>query len=155
MAEPISWEALQAIKGLLQKIDGSTGWHTAIGQGVILTDRSRLKLEGNAPVTLVVAGELGVSAAASSGRTTVSEMDLTIEVAVPFGSDNPELMAHRARADIVRALGVDLRGLAVRFNKLDITSSRFLSDADEAGTPFTLAQVTARAGLTETHAPAL
>lgn len=156
MAEPITWEALQVIKARVAAIRIAGGYFTDLGAGEILTDRSRLKLEGQPSVMLIVAGDIEASAAGSNERIKNSDMDVTLEYAIQFESENPELLAHRARADIVRALAQPLTRAELQCLRLiEITGSRFGQDADEKGIPFTLAQVTARAGLTERHAPAL
>ena len=155
MAEPITWEALQFIKARVAAIRTADGYFTDLGAGEILTDRSRLKLEGQSAVMLIVAGDIEANATGSNERIKNSDMDVTLEYAIQFESENPELLAHRARADIVRALAQPLsRGELQCLRLIEITGSRFAQDADEKGLPFTLAQVTARAGLTERHAPA-
>lgn len=155
MAEPITWEALQLIKARVMTIRTSGDYFTDLGAGEILTDRSRLKLEGQAAVMLIVAGDIEANAAGSNERIKNSDMDVTLEYAIRFESEDPELVAHRARADIVRALAQPLTRDELKcLRTIEITGSRFAQDADEKGIPFTLAQVTARAGLTERHAPA-
>lgn len=152
--EPLTWLALQDVRALVESIRVDAGFHTDIGGGLILTDRSRLKLQGDAPVTLIVAGDLVDDPSASGNRTTALDMDVSVEVAVPFGLDNAELIAHRARADLVQVFKTSLRDRTEGFRKFVVTGSSFSSDADEQGITFTLVQVTARAGLTETVSPA-
>lgn len=152
--EPLTWQALQVIRELVEGITTDAGYRTDLGLGTVITDRSRLKLQGNTPITLIVAGEVVVNPDASGQRTTADDMDVTVEVAIPFESDNVELVAHRARADLVRAFKTDLRGRVAGFRSFAVTGSGFSSDADDKGLKFTLVQVTARAGLTETATPA-
>ena len=152
--EPLTWQALQVVRELVEGITVAGGYYTDLGAGTIVTDRSRLKLEGLAPITVIVAADVAVNPDASGPRTSASDMDVTIEVAVPFEAESPELIAHRARADLIRALKTSLRGRLEGFRSFDVTSSGFSSDADEKGLQYTLVQVTARAGLSETATPA-
>lgn len=152
--EPLTWQALQVVRDLVVGITTAAGYRTDLGLGQIFTDRSQLKLEGTQPITVIVAGDVVVNPDASGQRTTADDMDVTVEVAIPFESDNAELVAHRARADLVRAFKTDLRGRVQGFRSFAVTGSGFSSDADEKGLKFTLVQVTARAGLTETATPA-
>lgn len=155
MAEPITWEALQVIKARVLTIRTANNFRTDIGAGLILTDRARLDLDQHEAVMLIVAGDIEDLEAGSNERIRNVDMDVTLEFAVRFESEDPELVAHRARADIVRALAQPLSRDELKcLRTLVITGSRFAQDADEKGIPFTLAQVTARAGLTERHAPA-
>lgn len=155
MAEPITWEALQVIKARVLAIRTANDFRTDIGAGLILTDRARLDLDQQGAVMLIVAGDIEDLEAGSNERIRNVDMDVTLEFAVRFESEDPELVAHRARADIVRALAQPLSRDELKcLRTLVITGSRFAQDADEKGIPFTLAQVTARAGLTERHAPA-
>lgn len=155
MAEPITWEALQVIKARVLAIRTTNDFRTDLGAGLILTDRSRLDLDQHEAVMLIVAGDIEDIEAGSNERIRNVDMDVTLEFAVRFESEDPELVAHRARADIVRALAQPLSRDELKcLRTLVITGSRFAQDADEKGIPFTLAQVTARAGLTERHAPA-
>lgn len=155
MAEPTSWQALQAIKALVQGITVANRYRTDIGAGVIITDRSRLKLEGDTPVTLIVAEDIEENASLSAATTANSDMDFTIEVAVPFGAEDPELVAHRVAADLRWMLRRSMRNApeGVRSLKSDLRVT-FSSDVTEDAISFVLAQVAARAGLTETYPPA-
>ncbi|WP_447940100.1 hypothetical protein [Pseudoxanthomonas mexicana] len=147
--------ALQVLRARIAGITIANGYRTDLGAGVILTDRSELTLESQESVTLIVAGDIEDIEASSSDRIKNSDMDVTFECAIRFDSENTELVAHRARADIVRALAQPLsRDETQCFRSIALTGSRFAQDADEKGIPFTLAQVTARAGLTERFAPA-
>ena len=80
-------------------------------------------------------------------------MDVTIEFAVPFStSANAELFAHRAMADIVRCLRKGMSDSAIGVRSVVLTGRRLGTPADGAAS--VIAQVTARAGLTETYPPA-
>ncbi len=150
MAEPVTWLTAEGLKAEVQRITATNDYLTDIGDGEIVLDRSHLKL-GNVPVTLIVVGDVVPKDNGQGKGVLNSEMDISLEVAVPYGVENPELIAHRARADLVRML----LSLANRFvpglGSLLITGSSFDGGATDAGISFTLAQVTARAGLTETY----
>jgi hypothetical protein len=154
MAEPLTWRAVQEVKTLLQSIDGSSGWHTDIGTHPIHDDRT-VQPDTSAPFTVIVADEITTAETATgrSRRTLSGDQELVIECAVPAGDANAELVAHRARADIVRALCADLRGAAPGFRTLTIVSTR-ITDAVLAGTELVIAQVLVRASLTESQLPA-
>lgn len=153
MDEPISWLALQEVKDIVSGITRANHFHTDLGLGRIITDRSQLKLEGTDAVTLIVAGDISPDGASTS-RIENSSMSLTLEFAVPFDNEAPELLAHRAAADLRRALKRSVRGAPKYFNKITVESTTFDSDVSENNVLFTLAQVTARAGLTENFSPA-
>jgi hypothetical protein len=153
MTEPVSWLALEAIKARLATILTADGYATDLGEQPIALDRTQHV--GNGAYTTVVAGEITVAEQASGPRTTVSDMDVTIEYALPSSTPapGPELLAHRARADIVRALGAAVRGDAAGFRSLRVTGSRIVS-AVEPGTSLIIAQVSCVAGLVESRPPA-
>lgn len=149
MDEPLTWRAIQAIVALLRRIDGSDGWHTSLGASPIHDDRSSA-VDPRAPHTWVVASEIDTDEVATgrSRRSVTGEERVIIEFAVPSASASPELVAHRARADIVRALSADPRGLATGLTKLAVESS-LITDAVLSGTDLVIAQVVVRASLTE------
>ena len=150
MAEPVSWLTLESLRQEVLGILPAHGYLTDLGAGIVVLDRSKLKL-ADEPVTLITAGDL-VPVDNGQGRSVLnSEMDISFEAAVPFGVTNPELMAHRARADLVRMLLSLAKRVVPGRGSLLITGSSIDSAVDTKGTPFTLAQVTARAGLTETY----
>lgn len=153
MTEPVSWLALEAIKARLATIRTADGYATDLGAQPISLDRTQHV--GNVASTTVVAGEITVNDEASGQRTTVCDMDVTIEYALPHTTPDPgpEQLAHRARADIVRALSAPLRGDAAGFRKLRVTGSRIVS-AVEPGTSLIIAQVSCVAGLVESRPPA-
>jgi hypothetical protein len=155
VAEPISWLALQAIKALVQSVSVINGYYTDMGAADIVLDRSQVP-EGEAPFVLITATDFTPIDARSGPKTTVNTMDLVIEFAQPMGDGvtDPELIAHRGRADLVRVLKTDLRSAPAMLHNLQITSSRIGSDTDEAGSALVIAQVSARVDLTESKSPA-
>lgn len=155
MAEPVTWLAVQAVAAMLADITIANGYRTDLGALPVISDRSQVT--DDLPCYLaVIAGEIPPIEEKSGDRTLSSTMDITIEYALSMDSEpgiNPELLAHRGRADIVRAIKFDLRGLAPGFTYLTLTGSRITS-APLAGSNFVLAQISARAGLSESKPPA-
>ena len=134
----------------MRNILPANGYLTTLGAGLIVLDRAKLKLDTD-PVTLITAGDV-LPSDNSQGRSVLnSEMEISFEAAVPFGVLNAELVAHRARADLIRMLLSVAKRVVPGRGSLLITGSTIDSAVDTKGTPFTLAQVTARAGLTETY----
>ena len=154
MAEPLTWTTILAIKAMLESIAGAPDWHTDLGVHPIHTDRAQ-QPDTNAPFTLVIADEITTNEEATgrSKRTVSGDIDVIIQFCIPAGNDSPELVAHRARADIARALGADLRGGASGIRSISVESAR-ITDAVLAGTDLVIAQVLARASLTESITPA-
>lgn len=150
---PVSFAALELVKQRITGITQARGYFTDIGLGVLSTDPRTSRKDPMEIITLIFAADILDNAQASGPRTTVSDMDLTIEVAIPFDvADNPALIAHRARHDLYRALRDDVRDAAIGLRSLKTTGSRFTIDND--GSAVVIAQVTARAGLAETIPPA-
>lgn len=154
MAEPITWELVEDLKALVQSVTVLNGYLTNLGAGKILLDRSQIKLDG-APVTIITISGFTVDDASSTKRALNSDVDLSFEFAMPFDADDTERVVHRAAADLRRVLTGDLRDRTLKFRYLRVGGTAFDTDVDDSGEPFTLAQVTARAGLTEILSPAL
>lgn len=150
MAEPVSWLTLESYREEVLKITPANGYLTAIGDGQIILDRAKLTLS-DVPVTLITAGDIVPKEGAQGRGVMSSDMDISFEVAVPFDTENAELVAHRARADLIRMLLSAANRFVAGRGSIVITGSAIDSDANAAGISFTLAQVTARAGLTETY----
>lgn len=153
MAEPITWLALEAIKTLLASIKIADGYHTDLGLAPVYLDRSQ-NVDAGAAFTVVIANEISVIEEKSGRNTLASTMDITAEYCIPASDTaNAELLAHRGRADLVRVFLNDTRGLTQGFNNLQITGSRITS-AVEPGSSLVIAQVSARATLSESKTPA-
>ena len=152
MVEPVTWLALQMVEAMVREITVANGYHTDIGLGLVTLD-TRQEVEGDQLRTTIAATAVPINESASGPRTVKSDMDFVIEVSVPFTSDEiPELVAHRARADVIRALRGDFRGGAIGVNSLHVTGARLGTPDD--GAAAVIAQVSARAGLTESKPPA-
>lgn len=148
--EPVTWEALQVVADRVRSITVANGYRTDLGTGTVATDPSELEDSPQQPFTLIVGGDITDNPDTSGKRTANSEMDITIEFAVPFAvEDNAELIAHRAMADIVRCIRGGVRNEAAGLRSLRIVSRRLGTPAD--GATQVIAQVLARAGLTESN----
>lgn len=145
---PITWAVLLLIRDRIKTITSANNYYSDLGEGVVTTDPSEVEADPQQPFTTIVAGEIVDDAEASGKRITVSEMDVTIEFAVPFStSADAELLAHMAMHDIVRCIRGGIRSEAIGLRSLAITGRRLGTPAD--GATSVIAQVTARAGLAE------
>ena len=149
MAEPLTWQIVTTVRDLLQGIDGGAGWHTDIGTHAIHLDRTQTP-DTDAAFTVIVCDEITTDESAT-GRASLSvssDIALIVECAIPATAENPELVAHRARADIVRALSGSLRQRVAGLRDVAIESTR-ITDAVLDGTGLVIAQVLVRASATE------
>ena len=154
MAEPASWELLAFLKSRVETIRTSAGYRTDLGAGAIVLDDSEEPADAGTPLTVI---EASAADSFSGGSTHLnSDVDITIEFSVPRGeaTQNPKLQVHRARSDLVRALLVPAGQVPRFIRRLEVTGATFGGFVDEnSGVSFSVAQVTARAGLTELHSP--
>lgn len=151
MVEPLTWLVLQHLNAMIQQITVANGYRTDIGANLVVNDRSQIP-EEQAPFTLIVGTDTQFDDARAGNRTQGSDMDIVIEVSLPYGTENAELIAHRARADIIAASAGFLRGAPAGFNRLTLASARIGTPDD--GSAIVITQVTARAGLSEPKSPA-
>lgn len=154
MSSPVTWQLLEHVRDALKLITVARGYSTDLGLGVVALEAAQLPEEG-VPSTLIIGSEIPVNEEASTRTTTKSEMDIVIEFAVPFDNSDAQLVAHRARSDVMRALvplrkHIKERPLCV--TSFAITGSRIGQPED--GASVVIAQVTARAGLIESQTPA-
>ena len=159
MAEPLypptSWQVLQHVEAALKLITVARGFYTDLGTHVIALEPDQ-QPAGDVLHTVVIGTDLPVNEDTSTRSHTRSDMDILIEVSVPFDADEgPQLLAHRARADLMRALVPLRKNIKDRpqgINSFSITGS-VVGQPDD-GASVVLVQVTARAGLTESTSPA-
>lgn len=151
MSEPITWQVVQYIKSRLLQIDGTDGWHTSLGIGAVLDDESQYDARTGEPAAIITIGAITAGEEAQGQRLRTYSVPITIDYAVPIpGNTNPALLAHRAMADIRRALMGSLRGAPVNFTRLDIENSTV---ARPDGSNNIIAQVNVQAGVSETLSP--
>lgn len=152
LPEPLTWMVVNEIKAMISAIRLEAGYWTNLGRGPIHLDRKQRPETTEAYVS-IFAGEVVPN---GGGKNSVkSDMDITIEYVIPFVDSiaSPELLAHRGRIDIVRALKAALRGRVEGFLDLELIGTG-IGDAVVDGSSLVVAQVTARAGLSESFVPA-
>lgn len=155
MDEPITWQLLQHVQAALKLVTVERGFMTDIGLGPIALEAKQLP-EDDEPYTLILARDIPVSEDTATRSTLSSDADVVIEVAVPFDADeNAQRQAHRARLDVIRALlplRKDIKDRPYGIRSFALTGSSIGTAED--GASVVIAQVTARAGLTESMNPA-
>lgn len=153
-AEPLSWQALQYVAAIVGRITTAAGYFTDLGAGEVTLDTSTVDESSTDSYTIVAGGAFTPVDGKSSQRTTAEEMAVTVQYAVPLQQGVvAELLAHRARADLQRALRAENpRERPQGLRTLEVTGST-LGDP-ENGAAVVIAQVTLRAGLSETNSPA-
>ena len=159
MAEPLypptTWQVLQHVEAALKLITVARGFYTDLGSHDIALEPDQVP-ESEVLHTVVIGSDLPVTEDTSTRSHTHSTMEILIEVSVPFEVDEgPQQLAHRARADVMRALVPLRKNIKDRpqgVNSFVITGSTVGQPDD--GASVVLVQVTARAGLTESISPA-
>lgn len=153
MDEPLTERVLQFVVTLLQGISIASGYYTDIGLGHISTEPTQRPSPDNA---YIVVTETEIEVTDSGRRTTNSNMNITIEIVVPCdgAQRQPARMARRARADCVRALKAPPRDFPAGLRSIELDRHQKLSFDDERYANSVVAQLTARAGLSETFPPA-
>lgn len=153
LAEPLSWQLVEFLRGRVGLIRESAGFRTSIGEGLIVVDDSEVDEDFEGPATLISVRQLSRSGGGSAQVT--SEAAITIEFEVPRTSNvaNPRLLVHRARHDLIRALTFNVKALPKGITSFDLLETQMASLEDDAGHSAVVAQITARAGLTETFEP--
>lgn len=152
--EPASWLMIEFVAGRIRLIKRADGFFTDLGTGVIALDDDDIDESAELSGVAISAARI---APTSAGRAQgSSEIEITVEIAVPRGGAevNPRRLLHRARADVMRVLFFDTRSMPRGITKFEVTDTR-LADIvdDDEGHASVIAQITARAGLTETFLP--
>lgn len=152
-AEPLTWQVVEYVRGLLMQVSVANGDQTDIGLHPIALTGEQVD-ESAELQTFVGFTSNSFDEARSGPTTTGGECELVIEVAIPLGdgADPAELLAHRVRADVVRALRKGARGGPKGLTNLRAVETRI--GPPEGGSSTVMVQVTARAGLVETFQPA-
>lgn len=153
LAEPLSWQLVEFLRGRVALIRKTAGFRTDIGTGLIVVDDSEVDEDFEGPATLISVRQLSRSGGGSAQVT--SDAAITIEFEVPRTSNlaNPRLLVHRARHDLIRALTFNVKTLPKGITSFDLLETQMASLEDDAGHSAVVAQITARAGLTETFEP--
>ncbi len=153
MAEPLSWQLVEFLRERVRLILTSSGFLTDIGAGLIVIDDSELDEDQSGPATVISVQQLSRSGGGSAQVS--SDVSVTIEFEVPraSGEVNPRLLVHRARYDLIRVLTFNDKLLPKGITTFELLQSQMATLEDDAGHSAVVAQITARAGLTETFEP--
>lgn len=146
---PASWQLVEFLAGRVRLITQANGYRTDIGLGVVVVDDADMSEDLETPATVI---EVDRITGTSAGRSQASsEVGVVIEFSVPRGGDhdNPRRLVHCARADLRKALIFDLRELPKGVTSFEVTEANLATVGDDAGHSSVVAQITARAGLTE------
>ncbi|CCP15865.1 hypothetical protein predicted by Glimmer/Critica [Stenotrophomonas maltophilia RA8] len=151
--EPLSWQLVEFLRGRVQMIRASDGFLTDIGAGLIVVDDAELDEDQSGPATLISVQQL--SRIGGGSAQVNSDASVTIEFEVPreSGEVNPRLLVHRARYDLIRVLTFNDKLLPKGITTFELLQSQMATLEDDAGHYAVVAQITARAGLTETFEP--
>lgn len=154
--DPITWLALDAMEAKLAQILRASDFFTDLGAAPVLRERTQAG-EAQAPFTLLVATSIDPIEASSGPRTEASEMLWTLEHVQPYSADldiGPDRLAHRTRADVVRAFKDTLRSDVGRIFNLRVDGCEITGDTDSQGAAVVVTQVTGRITVSETKQPA-
>lgn len=144
---------MEFVATCVKGIGTASGYYTDLGSGAVITDDTDADLDAGAPTTIIFASDIDPTGA--GGSFVSSDVDLTIQFSVPrgYGETNPNKLIHRARADLVRALTMKERDLPPFIRTFVLTGSQLAAVSEDDGSSSVVAQVTARAGLTELKSP--
>lgn len=152
-AECASWQMIEAVSDLVGRITVANQYYTDLGVAPRVLDRTQ-QVDPDQAFVIILAETFETLDEKSNHRTLCSGVDVVLEYVIPRAPNaNAEQLAHRGRADLVRALATDLRGAPKGFTSIQVTGSAITSP-EEPGSDLVIAQVTARAVLSESLMPA-
>lgn len=153
MDEPASWQLVEFLADRVREITIDNGFYTDIGLGKIVLDDEDVQ-EDDVP-SVVIEATLATVGSQGAGHLN-SDVDITIEYGIPRLANvpNAKRQVHRARLDLVRALTFNNKSLPRFVRSFEQVDASLGSGNNDAGAYFTIAQVTARAGLTDLKSPA-
>lgn len=152
-AEPISWALVEFLAERVRLIRTDAGFLTDIGMGLVVVDDSDVPDEFEGPSTVIEVDR--ITNVSGSRSQASSDVGVVIEFSVPRGDEqeNPLKLVHRARKDLMRVLTFDSRDMPKGITKFEVTETNLATVSDDAGHSSVVAQITARAGLTEIIQP--
>lgn len=153
LKEPASWQLVEMLASRVRLVKEASGFYTDLGLGLILLDDDDAPAHIDQPATAIVVERISGT---NAGRAQVSsEVTVTIEFSVPRneGEAQPNRLVHRARHDLMRVLTFDARQMPLGVTKFEVLDSQLAEVTDDTGHSSVVAQITARAGLTETFQP--
>lgn len=153
LPEPASWQLVEMLAARVRLIRRSAGFHTDLGDGLILLDDEDAPQHIDTPATAIVVDR--ISGTNGNRVQASSDVSVTIEFSVPRNADQsrPNRLVHRARHDLMRVLTFDARSLPLGLTKFEVLDSQLAEVTDDTGHSSVVAQITARAGLTEIFQP--
>ncbi|WP_313243070.1 hypothetical protein [Stenotrophomonas sp.] len=149
IADPVSWQLVEFLAGRVRLITKEAGYRTDIGLGAVVIDDADVLPGAVGPATVI---EVDRISATTAGRSQASsDVGIVIEFSVPRGRDecNPRRLVHLARADLRKALMFDIRELPKGVITFEVLEANLATVGDDVGHSSVVAQITARAGLTE------
>ncbi len=149
MEDPVSWQLVEFLASRVRLITKATGYRTDLGLGVVVIDDADVPPDHEGAVTVI---EVDRISATSAGRAQASsDVGIVIEFSVPRGGDetNPRRLVHLARADLRKALVFEARELPKGITTFEVSEANLATVSDDVGHTSVVAQITARAGLTE------
>lgn len=153
VVEPETWQLLEFLATRVRLIKRNEGFLTDLGNGLVMLDDEDVPNDWQKAATSIYVDRVSGS---SGGRAqSNSDVGVVIEFAVPRASDerHPHRLVHRARKDLIRVLKVDERSLPRGITKFEVLESQLAEVTDDTGHSSVVAQITARAGLTELFQP--
>lgn len=149
-----SYLLLELLAERVRGITRAAGYFTDLGLNPVVLDDDTL--DDDTPGTVIEAGL--ISATSSSAAAVNYDMDITVEFSVrrdsAAGAAHGKHQMHRAVIDLARALLIKDRELPRFVRTFVQTGAQLATGDDERGATYLVAQVTARAGLTQIHQPA-
>ncbi|EKT4087983.1 TPA: hypothetical protein UM348_000751 [Stenotrophomonas maltophilia] len=151
--EPLSWQLVEFLRERVRLILTDAGFLTDIGAGLIVIDDSELDEDQSGPATVISVQQLSRIGGGSAQVTSDASVTIEFEVPRESGEVNPRLLVHRARYDLIRVLTFNDKLLPKGITTFELLQSQMATLEDDAGHSAVVAQITARAGLTETFEP--
>lgn len=151
--EPLSWQLVEFLRERVRLILTGAGFLTDIGAGLIVIDDSELDEDQSGPATVISVQQLSRIGGGSAQVTSDASVTIEFEVPRESGEVNPRLLVHRARYDLIRVLTFNAKLLPKGITTFELLQSQMATLEDDAGHSAVVAQITARAGLTETFEP--
>lgn len=152
--EAASYLLLEELAERVRGITRANGFMTDLGLNPVVLDDDTL--DDDRPGTVIEAGL--VTTTSGSAAAVNFDMDIVVEFSVKrdgaAGDEQGKRHMHRALLDLARALLIKPRDLPTCVRGFEQTGAQLATGADDAGATFLVAQVTARAGLTQIHQPA-
>jgi hypothetical protein len=151
VAEPASWLLIEFLAEVVGQITVDNGYYSNLGSSPIVIDDQQL--DPDQAGTVIESGDIEVTSVTASQVNY--DMDVMVEFGVPRGDgqENVKHLVHRAALDLARALMLKSRTLPRFVREFKQTGARVLSGEDATGAAFVIAQVTARASLTDLKLP--